>query len=246
MGILFLGPPGTGKTLVAEALAKESQRNFVKLGDIREKWVGQSERNLTQVLEVIDAMRPIIVFVDEIDQAKGQRSEGGDSGVSGRIFAKLLTFMSDPERRGQVLIIAASNRPDKIDLAMKRAGRFDLKLPFFLPEKEDRVDIFKVILKSNQIPYDSKNIDFNQLADKTNGYSGAEIEMICNEALFAALERKDTTVCLTQQDFETALSNYQLSETDKQNRWAAENEILKDVPFKEFWPKRYQVKERQA
>jgi transitional endoplasmic reticulum ATPase len=238
MGILFLGPPGTGKTLVAEALAKESGLNFVKLGNIRAMWVGQSERNLSTALKLIAAMEPVIVFIDEIDQSEGQRSEGGDSGVSGRIFSKLMEFVGDTDHRGRILWIGASNAPSKIDYAMKRAGRFDLKLPFFVPEREDRHHIFKVILDSREIPYDP-GLDFDWLADETEFFSGAEIEVVINEALRLAVDRtKGQQLTVSRDDFSRALSSYQPS-TDPEEVKDIERAILDDIPFREFWPERY-------
>jgi len=132
-GILLAGPPGTGKTLIAEALARETGRNVVRMGNIRDKWVGASERNLSRILQIIVDNAPVIVFVDEIDQALGSRGVGGsgDSGTSERMFAKILEFMGSNEHRGSIIWVAATNRADVLDEAMIR--RFDRVFPVLIP-----------------------------------------------------------------------------------------------------------------
>lgn len=194
MGVLFLGPPGTGKTIAAEAIAGVSKINMVKLGDFRGMYVGQSERNLTRILSLIEALNPVIVFIDEIDQRLGKRGESGDSGVSKRIFGKLLEFMSNANHRGNILWIGASNRPDEIDDAMKRPGRFDLVLPFLLPDTESRTQIFKVILttklKGTSIENSLTEQDYIELAGKTENYSGAEIEGVIGEVMRRLVQRR--------------------------------------------------------
>lgn len=188
MGILFLGPPGTGKTVAAKAIAGESGVNMVKLGDFRGQYVGQSERNLSQLLRLLESLYPVIVFIDEIDQQEGQRGDSGDSGVSRRIFGKLLEFMSDTTHRGQILWIAASNQPKLIDPAMKRPGRFDLILPFLLPDRESRKQILRYVLESRlkssqHITHELADGDWEDIANATEGFSGAEIEGLVNELL---------------------------------------------------------------
>lgn len=188
-GVLFLGPPGTGKTLIAEGLAAESGVNFVKLGNFRDQFVGQSERNLARALSIIRAMTPVIVFMDELDQSEGRRSEVNlDSGVSSRVFAKLLEVMSDSSLRGKVVWIAASNRPDLIDDAMRRPGRFDDKIPFLMPTVEERRSIFEAILryKIGLAPEHIERLHLNWLAENSAGFSGAEIEVVVSRAVRAA------------------------------------------------------------
>jgi len=195
MGVLFLGPPGTGKTLAAEALAAESGISLARLGDFRGMYVGQSERNLTRILSLIESLHPVIMFLDELDQSEGTRGDTGDSGVSRRIFGRLLAFMSDPEMRGKVLWVGASNRPDLIDSAMKRAGRFDLILPFLLPDLASRASILELSLRSRleaAIAYELAltNEDYADLAGSMAGFSGAEIEALAGEVVRrAALEQ---------------------------------------------------------
>ncbi len=188
MGIMFLGPPGTGKTLTAEALAAESGVSLARLGDFRGMYVGQSERNLSRLLAVIQSLHPVIVFMDELDQSEGTRGDGGDSGVSRRIFARLLQFMGDTSHRGQILWIAASNRPDLVDAAMKRAGRFDLVLPFLLPDQESRVAIFSACLAARLDRIDLTAADLERVAGATQGFSGAEIEALAGEIVRRAVQ----------------------------------------------------------
>jgi len=131
--ILLVGPPGTGKTILAEAVAHKAQVTLVRMGDIRGAYVGQSESNMSRALMLLEELAPVVVFVDEIDQSLGRRSEGneGDSGVNRRLFAKLLEFMGNDKHRGRVLWIAASNRPDLLDDAM--LSRFDAVMAIVLP-----------------------------------------------------------------------------------------------------------------
>jgi len=212
-GVLFLGPPGTGKTLLAEGLAHESSVNFVKLGNFRDQFVGQSERNLSRALSIIRAMTPVIVFMDELDQSEGRRSEGNlDSGVGSRVFAQMLAVMSDSSLRGKVVWIAASNRPDLIDDAMRRPGRFDDKIPFLMPTEAERASIFEAVLRSKARngekslhQLDPHQLDLHQLAANSKGYSGAEIEVIINRAVRRA--EIDGRV-LTKGDLQGALSRF--------------------------------------
>jgi len=131
-GILLAGPPGTGKTILAEALANESHMNLVRMGNIRSKWVGESERNLELALGVVEDLAPVVVFVDEIDQAFQRGKEGGGgSGVGERIFKRILEVMGDDDRRGRIIWVAATNRADILDDALLR--RFDRIFPVLLP-----------------------------------------------------------------------------------------------------------------
>ena len=173
-GILLLGPPGTGKTAMAEALAREAGVNFVvlNLARIFQGLVGASERNLERALRAISSLAPTIVFIDEIDQSVS-RGASGDSGVSNRVFKRLLEFMSDTGLRGRVLFLASTNRPDLVDAALRRPGRFDKKIPFLVPDREERRSIFAVQaarygLAAPPVP--------DGVLDATENWTGAEIE----------------------------------------------------------------------
>ena len=182
MGILLPGPPGTGKTVLAEALAKESGLNCcaLNLSKILGQFVGTSERNLERALQCIEALAPTIVVVDELDQTGLSRSSGGDSGVSSRLFKRLLEFMSDTRHRGKVVFVGITNRPDLMDPALKRPGRIDKKVPILAPDHEERMVIFEVMFKRYDIEHSIAN--FTLAAAQTEGYTGAEIEALVLKA----------------------------------------------------------------
>jgi SpoVK/Ycf46/Vps4 family AAA+-type ATPase len=147
-GLLLAGPPGTGKTIVAEALAYESGFNLVKMRSIQDKWVGSSERNLELVMNLLKDLHPVVVFVDEIDQAMVRRDTGnsGDSGVGARMFARILEEMSNPVNRGRILWVAATNRADIIDDALLR--RFDRVIPLLPPDVSESCRIFATMVET--------------------------------------------------------------------------------------------------
>lgn len=184
MGILLPGPAGTGKTVLGEAVAKESGINCcsLNLAKIMDKWVGSSEANLEKALQCIEALSPAIVLVDEIDQAGLSRDNSGDSGVSNRLFKRLLEFMSDTRHRGKVVFIGLTNRPDKMDAALKRPGRFDKKLPVLPPDTEERADIYRVMCKKYNITCSLSEEELQEAAEATEGYTGAEIEALVLKA----------------------------------------------------------------
>lgn len=147
-GLLLAGPPGTGKTIIAEALAYESGFNLVKMRNIQDKWVGSSERNLEMVLNLLKDLHPVVVFIDEIDQAMVRRDTGqsGDSGVGARMFARILEEMSNAANRGRILWVAATNRADIIDAALLR--RFDRVVPLLTPDVHESCRIFATMLST--------------------------------------------------------------------------------------------------
>jgi len=130
MGLLFTGPMGTGKTFVAEAFAKECGLPTIKLKNFRSKWVGATEGNLEKILNVIRAIGQVIVIIDEGDRAFGSSEDENDGGTSSRVIARIKEFMSDTSNRGRILFVVMTNRPDKLDVDLKRAGRLDRKIPF--------------------------------------------------------------------------------------------------------------------
>ncbi len=195
MGILLCGPSGTGKTLLVNALAKASGFNCVKIdmSRILGQYVGESEKNFKKCLLGAQSQHPVIVFVDEIDTAF-RRGDSGDSGVSRNIFSEFLQFTGNTNNRGKVIFIAATNRPDLIDPALKRAGRFDKKIPILLPDVQERADIFRIIIKKYGFETDVK--DFTHFAEGTENYTGAEIETVVRKAYELANEdeKDDTTL----------------------------------------------------
>lgn len=178
-GALFIGPPGTGKTLLAEAFAKEARLNIIKFRDIKNMFVGESERRMTRALNVAKDLEPVIIFVDEFDQAQTVRGGfDGDSGVSRNLFKKMLEIMSDTSLRGKILWILATNRPDLIDPAIKRPGRCDLRIPFLPPDEDQLVLICSAAFK--QYPdMKSEITDWRPYVKMCEGYTGAAmIEVI--------------------------------------------------------------------
>jgi AAA+ superfamily predicted ATPase len=174
MGVLMTGPAGTGKSIMAVAVAKEAGINAVNLrigGQIASKWQGEGERNLDKALRAIQGLAPTIVFIDEIDQVIS-RGDGGNQQNS-RIFQRLLEFMSDTGHRGQVVFLAATNRPDLMDAALHRPGRFDKKIPFLVPDLEERDDIFRVMTRRY---LDIEPPVSDETLTLTEGWTGAEIE----------------------------------------------------------------------
>ena len=163
MGIMLMGPPGTGKTVFAEALAHEADIPFVILRNLRSMWVGESERNLSFVIELCKAQAPMIGFFDEFDQQFQARGTvfHGDSGVNARLQGKFFEFLSDTFWRGKILWIGATNMPGSVDPAMLRGGRFDDKIAFFPPNAEERISIFKALIIKNRIAAEALNAEFN-------------------------------------------------------------------------------------
>lgn len=204
MGILLCGPSGTGKTLLVNALAKASGFNCVKIdmSRILGQFVGESEKNFKKCLLGAQSQQPVIVFVDEIDTAF-RRGDSGDSGVSKNIFSEFLQFTSNTSNRGKVIFIAATNRPDLIDAALKRAGRFDKKIPILLPEEKEREEIFKIMM--NKYKFEYKIEDFKPFAQLSENYTGAEIETVVRKAYELANEDDLEGTVITQEILHVAL-----------------------------------------
>jgi AAA+ superfamily predicted ATPase len=176
MGVLLTGPAGTGKSIMAEAVATEAGVNAVRLrigGQIASMWQGQGERNLEKALRAIQGLAPTVVFIDEIDQAVQRGGGSGGSQQDQRIFQRLLEFMADTQHRGEIVFLAATNRPDLMDAALRRPGRFDKKIPFLVPDEIERDNIFYVMTRRylGQIVRVSE-----ETLKATEGWTGAEIE----------------------------------------------------------------------
>ncbi|MCB9651910.1 MAG: ATP-binding protein [Deltaproteobacteria bacterium] len=179
MGLLFTGPMGTGKTFVAEAFAKSSGLTAIKLKNFRSKWVGATEGNLEKILSVVKAIGNVLVIIDEGDRAFGNTS-GDDGGTSSRVIARIKEFMSDTTNRGRVLFVLMTNRPDKLDIDIKRAGRLDRKVPFFYgQEPEDVEPILVAQLRRHKVTHDIEfPRDRGQTSARLVGYSNADIEAV--------------------------------------------------------------------
>ena len=189
-GILLFGPPGTGKTLLAKAVATESGANFIAIRgpEILSKWVGESEKAIRQTFRRARQVAPAIIFFDEIDAIAPARGFRHDtSGVTDRIVNQLLTEMDGIEPLRNVVVIAATNRPDILDPALLRPGRFDRLIYVPPPDYKARLEIFKVHTKNMPLADD---VDLAELAKKTEGYTGADIAAVCREAAMIALREE--------------------------------------------------------
>ena len=186
-GILLYGPPGTGKTLIAKAAAHESEANFISIKgpELLSKWVGESEKGVREVFRKARGAAPCIVFFDEIDSIAPTRGgAGGDSHVTERLISQLLTELDGLEILTNVVVIAATNRPDIIDPALLRPGRFDRLLYVPPPEKESRVQVLKIHTTKKPLADDVK---IDVLAGQTEGYTGADIAALASAAVMLAL-----------------------------------------------------------
>jgi len=189
-GILLYGPPGTGKTMLAKAIAKESEANFILVNgpSMISKWVGESEKAIREIFRKARQTSPTILFFDEIDAIVPRRHDGQNDGRSSeKIVNQMLTEMDGLESLNDVIILGATNRPELIDPALLRQGRFDRIIYTGTPDKEARKKIFEIYTQKMKVASD---VDIVQLANKTKGYVGADIEGICREAAMVELRDK--------------------------------------------------------
>lgn len=209
-GILMFGPPGCSKTMIAKALATESKVNFlsIKGPELFSMWVGESERAVRDLFRKARSVAPAIIFFDEIDAIGGERSGGGgssggsSSSVKERVLAQMLTEMDGVNALHNVTIVAATNRPDLIDKALMRPGRIDRIVYVRLPDAKTREEIFRI--KMGRMPVD-KDVELAELVARTDGYSGAEVQAVCQEAALKALEDDFDAETVKRKDFERAL-----------------------------------------
>lgn len=217
-GILLYGPPGTGKTMLAKAVATESEANFisVKGPEFLNKWVGESEKAVRETFRKARQASPCVIFMDEIDSIAPQRGTGSDSNVTERVISQMLTEMDGLEGLHDVVVIAATNRPDIMDPALLRPGRFDKSILIGPPDRESRESIFGIHTRGKPLGDD---VDMGYLADKTEGCTGADIGAICNEAVMNAVRRlvrenknptdEEIAACkVCKEDFESALDKF--------------------------------------
>jgi len=210
-GILLYGAPGTGKTMLAKAVASESKANFISIKgpELLSKWVGESEKAVREVFKKARQTAPTIIFFDEIDSLVPRRGMSSDSNVTERVVNQLLTEMDGLEGMQDIVIIGATNRPDMLDTALLRPGRFDRIILTGVPDLAARLEIFKVHMKDMPL----KDVDVEELAARTEGYVGADIEAVCREAAILALRENigAKVVCMTH--FEEALKKVPASMT---------------------------------
>lgn len=223
-GVLLYGPPGTGKTLLAKAVANETNANFYSIGgpEIMSKFYGESEERLRETFKQAQENAPSIIFIDEIDSIAPKREEvSGD--VEKRVVSQLLTMMDGLESRGKVVVIGATNRPDALDPALRRPGRFDREIEIGIPDQKGRSEILEI--HSRGMPL-TQEVNLESIAKITHGFVGADLEAVCREAAMRSLRRVLPEINLeeskipietlnkikiTWEDFENALKDVQPS-----------------------------------
>ena len=203
-GVLLYGPPGTGKTLLAKAAAKESGANFIQVKgpSLLSMWVGKSEEGMRKIFERARQVAPCIVFFDEIDALAGRRGADAGTRVTERVLNQLLAEMDGLEDLKNVMIIGATNRPDMLDPALLRPGRFDKILLVNAPEEGGRLQVLKIHTKKMPI---TKDVSLSDLAKKTQGYTGADLEALTREAAMLSLREDMESKQVKKKHFEEAL-----------------------------------------
>ncbi len=208
MGVTLMGPPGTGKTAFVEALAKEAGFHFIKIKNIRSMWLGESEARMDKLINGIWSLVPVVIMNDEADLADADRNAPkGDSGVSERLMRTWMTFLSDPKIRGKVIVINCTNRPDRMDAALKRSGRSDKRILLPMPSVDEIPAIFEVMFRRYAIKTTIK--DFSEYAKKVDGRSGSDIEAITLSALDFAGRRgqEDEEIVVDQAALKEAIND---------------------------------------
>ena len=232
-GVLMHGPPGTGKTLLAKAVASESDAHFIAINgpEIMSKYVGGSEENLREYFEEAEENAPSIIFIDELDAIAPKR-EYTQGETERRTVAQLLTLMDGLKSRGQVVVIGATNRPDSLDQALRRPGRFDREIEIGVPDAEEREEILEIHTRNMPL---AEDVDLHKIAGTTHGFVGADLESLCKEAAMRVVRRiipeikNDEEIpeevlkkiVVTSDDFKSALKEIQPS---------ALREVLVQVP----------------
>lgn len=233
-GVLLHGPPGTGKTLLARAVAGETSAHFSHLNgpEIMGKYYGESEERIRDIFKEASENAPAIIFIDEIDSIAPKRDDVSGE-VEKRVVSQLLTLMDGLSVRGKVVVIAATNRPDSIDPALRRPGRFDREIGIGIPDQQDRYDILKI--HTENMPLDT-SVDKSELAKVTHGFVGADLEALSKEAAMCALRRIIPQVDLEQESIPPEiLQKIRIKESDFRDalrdvRPSALREVLVRVP----------------
>ncbi len=243
MGILFTGPMGAGKTFVAEAFAKESGLTTIKLKSFRSKWVGATEANLERILQVIQAIGQVVVIIDEGDRSFGNQSDGeGDGGTSSRVIARLKEFMSDTSNRGRILFILMTNRPDKLDVDIKRAGRLDRKVPLLYAQTAEEVEaVLLAQVRKHKLTWDvTFPADRIEISQPMLGLSNADFEAITLLAAeYAAGPEMDLVVRIGKVHMVQAMADYLPSRDGKMLEYMELLAVF-EASNRQMLPKKYQ------
>jgi transitional endoplasmic reticulum ATPase len=213
-GVLLYGPPGTGKTLIAKAVANETNANFISVRgpQLLSKWVGESEKAIRQTFRKARQVSPTVIFFDELDSLAPSR--GGETGnnVSERVVNQLLTELDGLEENGDVMVIAATNRPDMIDPALIRSGRFDRLVLIGQPDEEGREQILKIHTQESPLAPD---VSLREIAEITDGYVGSDLESIAREAAIEALRESGEAEEIEMRHFRKSLESVRPTITDE-------------------------------
>jgi ATPases of the AAA+ class len=205
-GVLLYGPPGTGKTLMAKAVANETNANFISVRgpQLLSKWVGESEKAIRQTFRKARQVSPTVIFFDELDSLAPSRSQEMGSNVSERVVNQLLTELDGLEEMGEVMVVGATNRPDMIDPALIRSGRFDRLVMIGQPGIEGREQILKIHTRDTPL---SPDVSLREIAEMTDGYVGSDLESIARESAIEALREDDAAETVGMRHFRTAMES---------------------------------------
>uniref|UniRef100_A0A8C8MJR5 Transitional endoplasmic reticulum ATPase n=1 Tax=Oncorhynchus tshawytscha TaxID=74940 RepID=A0A8C8MJR5_ONCTS len=216
-GILLYGPPGTGKTLIARAVANETGAFFFLINgpEIMSKLAGESESNLRKAFEEAEKNSPAIIFIDELDAIAPKR-EKTHGEVERRIVSQLLTLMDGLKQRAHVIVMAATNRPNSIDAALRRFGRFDREVDIGIPDATGRLEILQIHTKNMKL---NDDVDLEQVANETHGHVGADLAALCSEAALQAIRKKMDLIDLEDETIDAEVMN-SLAVTMDDFRWA--------------------------
>ncbi len=233
-GVLLFGPPGTGKTLIAKAVASETNAHFISLNgpEIMDKYYGESERKLREIFKEAEENAPSIIFIDEVDSIAPKREETRGE-VERRVVAQLLALMDGMEARGNVIVIAATNREDAIDPALRRPGRFDREIEIGVPDKEGREEILQIHTRG--MPLD-KDVNLKEIANSTHGFVGADLDALSRESAMKALKKILPKIDLDKEEIPTSvLETLKVRKTDfvealKDVSPSALREVLVEIP----------------
>lgn len=226
-GVLLHGPPGTGKTMIAKAVANETDANFVSISgpEIMSKFYGESEKHIREIFEDAEKSAPTVIFIDEVDSIAPKREEVTGE-VERRVVAQLLSLMDGLKKRGQVIVIAATNRPNAVDAALRRGGRFDREIEIGIPDRLGRFDVLQIHTRGMPLDDDmAEDRGLREIADMTHGFVGADLSSLCKEAAMHAIRKIlprinieeeipaeiMEKIVVTREDFQNALQNIEPS-----------------------------------